>query len=690
MRRLAARMLAASVGLCALGASAALAEQPRPVRQALSAHEAFEKGLEATKVRMNDDRTGIILYDRVLIEDDGPGISSDARWMITDKAPTTKVGGDVRIRKVLHVERPQALAARLYVERGLQVKINGSPVGTPSGTHYPPIPTELLRAGDNEIVLSCPSDEPRTVKMARPEDILRNAPERRGTPKRSFVSTDGGKTWKPADGEHMVRLHLVQYAREGRVVSPTVDLGRGKGDASVLLCPVTIESVSLKADTATPDGTAVRMAARTGPCPVHDDALWSAWQPADAIRVPKGHRYLQWQAILTSNDPTDTPVLKEVTVEATVSAGPKPAWAGNVKVLGHHNEEIRYTSIPFVYEDPRHPKMAALRKKYKLDEVVAGAGSELEQMVKLRDWVAQQWRFTAPKENYPAWDADEILSRKYGFCVQYAIVFMQCATALGHQARFVFGNHSGAIDGGGHEVCEWWSNEYGKWIFFDVNQNWHHINPKTGVPYNLLDIHDAIIKHYYGGGFADWRKRPRQAAYSPEFACCYGPTVVPNEPRSERKKKWHIKDGLYRVPSRWLNIRYMPRNNFLSRPRPVPMCQGTHWDWPDFIIYEDVHTPKQWLYRNVTARRSDIAWTINQVRFDAAWGSKPGTIGVQMGTFTPHFDTFLVKVGDADWRESGRAFAWTLKPGRNRLEMRARNNVGVRGPASYIEVHYEQ
>jgi hypothetical protein len=183
----------------------------------------------------------------VLIEDDGPGISSDARWMITDRAPTTKVGGEVKIKKVLEVERPRALAARLYVERGLQVAINGKAVESPSDTHYPPIPKQLLRAGDNEIVLSCPADAARTVKMARLEDIYRNAPERRGTPKRSFVSTDGGRTWKPAEGEHMVRLHLIQYAREGRVVSPTIDLGRSKDDTSPLLRPVAIASFRLTA-----------------------------------------------------------------------------------------------------------------------------------------------------------------------------------------------------------------------------------------------------------------------------------------------------------------------------------------------------------------------------------------------------------------------------------------------------------
>lgn len=686
---IAALSLAVTLAFCPAGVAATVAELAGAV-QAEPMAEAFERGLGAWNVRLSDDGKSIVLYDHALIEDDGPGISSDLKWLITDRAPTTRVGGDLLIKKILHVERPQALAARLYGTKGFDVTVNGKPVETPGNSEYPAIPPELLRQGDNEIVLSYAGKDGRTVKMARYEDIYRNAPQRRDTPRRSFVSTDGGKSWKDAGGEHMVRLHLVQYVRQGSLISPTIDLGReAAGNPSPILTPVTIASVALKAEAETPYGTSVKLDARTGPCPVYDKELWSDWQTANAVKTPGNHRYLQWRATLSSHNPLKTPLLKDVAVKADVKAGPRADWLRRVTVIGHHNEEIRYTSIPFEYENPNHPRMVALRKKYKLDEVVAGARSELEKMVKLRNWVAHQWRFTAPKENYPAWDADEILSRKYGFCVQYAIVFMQCATSLGIQTRFVFGNNPGAIDGGGHEVCEWWSNEYGKWVFFDCNQNWFQMNPGTEEPYSLLEIHDAVIKEYYGGGIAEWSKRPREHRYSPEFACCYGLSLEPNEPADERQKKAHLKDGLYRVPARWLNLRYMPRNNFLSRPYPVPMLQGAHWDWTDYIIYKDAHTPREWQYRNFTARQSDIAWTINQVHFDAACGVEPGSVQIQMGTSTPYFETFLTRIGDGRCTRSGRTFTWKLKPGRNRLEMRVENTSGVRGPVSYLELQYQ-
>ena len=122
-----------------------------------------------------------------------------------------------------------------------------------------------------------------------------------------------------------------------------------------------------------------------------------------------------------------------------------------------------------------------MRRKYKLDAVVSGSASETEQLTRLRDWVSRQWKYQPPAVYYPAWDADEILRRKSGFCVQYAVVLMQTAISLGHQARFVFGDNPGGSYEAGHEVTEIWSNEHRKWIFLDGNVSLHYIDPKTKV-----------------------------------------------------------------------------------------------------------------------------------------------------------------------------------------------------------------
>jgi hypothetical protein len=653
-------------------------------RVVVRAVEAFEDGQGAWGVR-RAGRGGVCLHDRVLVEDDGPGIRGAAKWMVTDRAPTTEIGGKTRIKKVLHVERLGAREARLYIPAGVAVEVNGRAVDVAPDDRLPRVPVRLLKEGDNEVVLSCPGRTRRKIKIALPKDILRNAPDRKGRPPRSFRSLDGGKTWQPVRGEYMVRLHLLQYVPRGHFISAVMDLGEGGEAPEPLRTPVAVESVSVRADAATPDGTAVELAVRSGPGPVYEADLWTDWRRPGS-KPPKRHRYLQWKAALSSADPRRTPALRSVAVEAKVRRKPAPSWARRLEVAAFHNERIRYTSLPFEYENPLHPRLVALRRRDKLDAVVAGAATETERLVRLRDWVAKQWKYHPPVENYPAWDAHEILRRKVGFCVQYAIVFMQGAIALGHQARFVFGHNPESFDTGGHEVCEVWSNEHRKWVLYDVNQNWHYVDPKTAVPMSMLEVHDLIARTYYGNRRATIENGPRKRLPSGAIAICYGTSLRPGTPPKGHED--HLADGRYTVPTRWLRLAYVPRNNFYARPYPQPLTQGWGWDYSDYFCWEDATTPRRYRYHNYTARRGDLDWTINQVCFDATLTSRPGALAIQMGTVTPYFDAFLVKVDRQAWKESARAFAWELHSGRNRLEMRTRNKAGVLGPVSFLEVEH--
>ena len=281
----------------------------------------------------------------------------------------------------------------------------------------------------------------------------------------------------------------------------------------------------------------------------------------------RGHRYLQWRAVLASRDPLRTPLLRSVAVEAKVHRQPIPAWAAALKTVAFHNERIRYTSMPFEYEDPLHPRMVALRRKYKLDAVVSGSASETEQLVKLRDWVSRQWKYQPPAVHYPAWDADEILRRKYGFCVQYAVVLMQTAISLGHQARFVFGDNPGGSYEGGHEVCEIWSNEHRKWIFMDGTVSLHYIDPKTKVPMSMLEVHDLLVKTYYQGRPATLANRPPQRQLSDAIAICFGSSMTPGALPAGSKAgvEARVEGGRYSLPTRWLSAK-LPAQEQLLRP----------------------------------------------------------------------------------------------------------------------------
>ncbi len=660
--------------------SQAVAGEVRKVATTTSAGTAFQKGMGAWDVRMSADGAGVTLRDHVLIEDDGPGIGSDAHWLQANRAPTAEVTADALAMKLLMVDRPSADWARLMVPPGVLIELNGKKLPEPASGRYPEIPVDYLQEGENRVVLSAEPGEPVTLKIARREDILENSPERAGDPPRSFYSPDGGDTWEPVDGEYMVRIVLSQYAPEGRLVSPVIEASGSELTAP--LPPVSVRSVSVDWDGDVPPETSLQLQVRTGPCPVYDDARWTEWREP-GTSVPAGHRYVQWQARLATSDPLKTPVLRSVTMTAEVSAGGTPAWAQKVEVGDVRNDDILYTSIPYAYEDYLHPRLVELREKYKLDDVVAEGKSELEKLVLLRDWVAHQWRYDPPTEHYPAWDAHEILSLKYGFCVQYAIVYMQCCLSMGYTTRFVFGYHPGVM--GGHEVCEVWSNELGKWVLMDANANHHFVDPETNRPLSMLETHDRMVTSYYGDKMITPDNKPAGPVGSGEVAICWRRQMEPAETHEDGQE-------LSRWPryAKWAVIRMMPRNDFYARPHPVPKTQGAHWDYSDFWVWEDAQTPPSYnyRYRYRTGRRADWEWTVNTVRFDALLTDEPGVVRLQLGTVAPNLDTYLVRFGDGEWQPTDETVDWRLKPGRNRVEMRVRNTAGVMGRIAHMELQY--
>lgn len=648
----------------------------------LKADDAIERGIVAN-IQKNAAGDGAVLSDSTLIEDDGPGIGPDADFLDANlRAPVVTVGGDARLKKVLNIPRPGTVAAYLYAPKDVGVEINGVQLKSPATGKYRDVPPELLKSGDNELVLSAPAGSHHPVKIARRSVIVKNAPDRKDRPPRSYQSSDGGKTWQVIDGEAMIRLHLVQYAAEGSLISPVIDLGLGEGKA-ISPQAVSIHSIELKPVTELPKGTSIEMQLRTGKSPVFDAATWGEWQAPDAA-IPAGHPFIQWKATFKTADPKATPALHNVSLIAKITAAAAPAWAAKLGGLESQNSQPRYTSIPFEYEDPSHPRLVALRKKYKLDDVVAGSYSETEKLVKLRDWVSKQWKYKAPVDGqYPAWDADEILQSKRGFCVQYAIVYMQACISLGYQARFVFGDQPGTIIAG-HEVCEVWSNEHRKWILMDPNNDEHYVDPSTGIPLSMAETHDRLLQTFYPNGkIANFENRPRKPAHSPLIAICKGLSLTPDaiykasDPPPADWDNW----------TKWLNVRYMPRNNFFAHPTPAPIAQGFHWDWSEYYIWHDAQTPMEWHYRNFIQRRADVDWTINEVRFAASYGDKEGVLDIKMGTVTPFFQTYLINIDGGGWKTSDASFTWTLHAGANRLEMRVRNTQGVEGPISSVRLN---
>jgi hypothetical protein len=365
-------------------------------------------------------------------------------------------------------------------------------------------------------------------------------------------------------------------------------------------------------------------------------------------------------------------------VEARVDRRP-PDWAEKLELTDSHNEEILYTSMPFEYERFDEPQLVELRREYKLDEVVAGAESELEKMIKLRNWVSAQWKYDPPIPYYPAWDAREIIPLRKGFCVQYAIVYMQCALSLGMQTRFVFGYFPNMWLKGdsvcGHEVNEYWSNDLGKWVMMDAHQDECFVDSRTGVLTSMLELHEDQLDTYLPGGIDGSRVTLDEERPSDGVLRWRGADAAPQQEKPKLDIKWGF-------------LHWMPRNNFYAHRFPEPLYQGRTWTWTGYWLWQDDRTPRQPKFGRYTRRRSDIEWTINQVRWAAAPTDREGVVLVTMGTVTPDFDRFLISVDGGEWRPCGSAFEWRLRAGRNRVEMRVRNRTGVLGRKSWIELNH--
>jgi hypothetical protein len=612
------------------------------------------------------------------------------------------VAGDSVARKLLDVPRPEAHSAHLVVcacplkgERAaLRVQFNGHALPPRSRKTYGswqviPVPTELLKAGDNEAVFSCKGKKGWQIGLAQRKDILRNAPDLKDRPCRSFKSTDGGRRWSRKIGEHgdvrgelMVRLNLDQHAKKGELVGPVIDLAQKACPGAGPVQPVKVRSARVVADADLPKRTTVRLNVRTGTSPVYDRARWGRWMRVDKDGTVAGplHRFVQWRATLRTSDPTSTPALKAVRVQAEVDVKPI-AWGGKLKPGRSRNEEILYTSIPFEYERFDEPQLVELRQRYKLDEVVAGARNEMDKMIRLRHWVASQWSWTPPGRPYPAWDAREIIERKDGMCVQFAITYMQCALSLGMQTRFVFGAFPQARVKGkpvaGHEVNEFWSNEYGRWVYMDANQDECFVDAQSSLPVGMLDLHDDLMELYFGGKPMSYEGINLKAIRRSKALRIW--KRLEDKPRASRPQ----------MRSKWGCVLWMPRNNFYAHRFPEPIDQGrTTWAWSGYWHWQDESTPRQWQHPRYTSRLSDIKWTINQVRWAAQFGRREGTVEVVLGTVTPDFDTYLIRIDDGEWRPSGEQVRWRLKPGKNRLEMRVRSRAGVLGRISCLSLDY--
>lgn len=616
------------------------------------------------------DGASIQLSSGRLYEDDGPAAGYSFR------PNQDRLGPDVRIRKELIIPDPRARQATLLVGSTgeLEFQINGQsaelqPLGR-QGNYWQAwtFPPGVLKAGSNSFVISGSG----AIGIARDDEFAAGSLTRRAHPNRSARSADGGKTWSDTklgpkgdiDGEYYVRVFLDQAAEEGTLTLDVLDVGNLSGEP--IGPPLqAVGPIRIAADLHTPDGSTVLLRCRTGTTAVPNRRQWSDWSDFDggtaAINQPRG-RYLQVSLVYQSSNPVQTPSCKGLTIQASPEFAED--WTESLVVSSDQPQRIVRSSIPFQYEPYDRPELAELRRAENLDDVVKGAETELELVARLARWAATRWNRMHFSDGYPAWNTLEILKPHAdgtplgGFCQQHSIAFLQACAAYGIPGRAISVGPGNLVKQfrSGHETTEVWSNQFGKWVHVDSDAGWYFVDEKSGTPLSTLEMRNRQLDLLDG-------KKPEPFR------------LVELTEAAEKAR------GLTTWPP-LMEVRLIPRSNFLQSQAPLPLNQGLRgWFWTGHHVWTDDRLPPRKLYGHRVTRRENFEWSLNEsvLTLEAV---RPGVVRVHVDTQTPHLSHLLRTVDGGTAEKTPAVFEWKLHQGENRLQVVSENTAGRRGIAT--------
>lgn len=591
----------------------------------------------------------------VLVHDDGPAAGYSYR------PNEERLQSGIAIRKQLRIADPQAFETYLLIGGSgtFTAEINGvaqklEPRGK-AGNYWQQylLPAGALRQGLNHIVLRGQGK----IWIARDDE---RPPGSEAPPNRSAKSIDDGRTWNDAqlgtnndvDGEYCVRVYLDQHRPTGVWTSPLIDVANLRGAAVAPFGKPTDAIRFNFLDARTPVNCS--MWAQAGDNQMHP------LSESSLTLYPHVGRYVQLRIMMNCDfDARQTPRLSGVNIGTESS--PKADWVSQLKMIAAPGVKLRRSTIAFPFERSDHPRLKQLREQERLDDVVAGAKTEWEQITRLAAWSAVRWskRTGHLSEAYPRWDALDILATHAdgtpvgGFCRQYNVVFLQACESFGIRGRAVSigPGEFGDLIRSGHEVVELWSNDYRKWVHVDGDFGRYYVDAESRTPLSLLELHDRQI--------AALAALPHRAVEAVQVA-----------------KDRDVWGGLTAMPP-FLELRMIPRSDFLARPHPLPLNEGMRgWFWPDYRVWSDAEAPPARLYGNRVTSRSNWEWSLNETEVQLTATKTPGELQVDLETNTPGFAGYEAEIDGAAPAPVKTGFTWKLHAGENRLVVRARNETG--------------
>lgn len=335
----------------------------------------------------------------------------------------------------------------------------------------------------------------------------------------------------------------------------------------------------------------------------------------------------------------------------TLRYRPDDTWPAGLTVQEHDNGRVAPSRYPFGYEDHRRPELAELRRRFRLDELVAGAAGDLERMVRIRSWIKSLWEHRLPWR-HPPYNGLLILDRasrgvETFICMHYSVALIHACMSLGMQGRLInlhrgiaptypIGEESSAdppVDE--HVVAEIWCAEHRKWVLMDTDFDYHY--ERDGVPLSALEIHRAFL-----------------AGETDQLVVKAGPGAASYASLGMDERFYRDKLAAY-----YAHFSIMMRNDFLSNPDgPIPALHLTDERTPPILWYhgEDLRLHPYLLGPMVVATPfSDETLRLTDGNLQTAWASAdgPGEHWVEI-TFPAPTLVQRVVLHWPEWRERYR------------------------------------
>ncbi|MBT5057355.1 MAG: hypothetical protein HOM68_12505 [Gemmatimonadetes bacterium] len=668
----------------------------------------------------------IHLFQGEVVETDSPasGRSDDP-----DIQPFLRLDGPAQISKTLHLDGADGSPAQIgfvgIEDEGntatLQLHINGVEVLRPPSSqatpearqyqelswsrwYYVDIPPSALHEGDNEVCLSAVDGGVGwQVMVADDRDVIKGMEDPLQLAHSSKRSDDCGATWVPERGEYVIRLLLDRYVPAGEFLAAVFDAAGEENDA--IKGHRTVERLQVRCATTLPDSTELQLFVRTGPCPspgaspegpspdtrspeTRDWSDWMACESGSPVADVRG-RYVQVKAAFVTHDRRQSPQLDSVTIDAQVVIGEE----NKPRIAASQNARIQRSSYDMPHEDPRCRLLRQLRSECELDAIVTGAQTEFEKIQRLHRWAYHiplgdcthfpwnilDWIDVRRDDNCSIELNEYSQRRRDKMCLYPNVVLVAALQSFGIVARHLNFHSEGMT---GHEICEVWSNDYGKWIHLDATRDYYFFDRRTLTPLDTEEIHQVLIARL--DEVETWE---RPYLYRQDLDALVEDLPISYWDGDYEHSAGSGDHGALFLFRSFCHFRVIPRFDVFSRSRPLPVSQGTEvWSWNGYVNWADDKVPPLRHFSTHTNRRADMYPTLNQTHFTAQSQQDGRQVQIWMQTATPDFDCFEVRLNGDNWQPAEGAWNWSLRDGMNSAEMRTRNRSGVTGVISALSV----